>query len=54
MKTFACKEGLGMADAAKSVWLKEEGEIRDVGVNHVAALPLFTGIGIVVGTFGDQ
>ncbi len=43
-----------MADAAKSVWLKEEGETRKVGVNHAAALALFTGIDIVVGTFGDQ
>lgn len=43
-----------MADAAKSLWLKEEGEIRSVGVNHVVDLALFTGIDIVVGTFGDQ
>ena len=43
-----------MADAAKSVWPKEEGEIRTVRVNHVAALALFTGISIVDGTFGDQ
>jgi hypothetical protein len=43
-----------MADAAKSVWLKEEGEIRNVSVNNVVAQALFTGIGIVVGTLGDQ
>ena len=43
-----------MADAAKSVWLKEEGEIRSVVVNHAVALALVTGIGIVVGMFGDQ
>jgi hypothetical protein len=43
-----------MADATKSVWLKEEGEVRNVGVNHVAALALFTGICIAVGTFGDK
>ncbi len=48
------KGGLGMADVAKSVWLKEEGEIRNVGVNHLAALALFTGSGIVVGMFGCQ
>jgi hypothetical protein len=43
-----------MADVAKSVWLNEESEIRNVGVNHLAALASFTGIGIVVGAFGDQ
>ena len=48
------KGGFGMADAAKSAWLKKEGETRTVCVNHVVALALFAGIGIVVGTFGDQ
>jgi hypothetical protein len=43
-----------MADVAKSVWLKEESEIRNVGVNHLAALALFAGIGAVVGMFGCQ
>lgn len=43
-----------MADAAKSSWLKEEGEMRNVGLNHFVDLSLVTGIGIVVGTFGDQ
>jgi len=43
-----------MADAAKSVWPKEVGERRDVGANRVLALAMFTRIGIVVGTFGDQ
>jgi hypothetical protein len=42
-----------MADAAR-ISLEDEGEIRSVGVNHVVALALFAGIGIVVGTFGDQ
>ncbi len=43
-----------MADAAKSASLKHESDIRSVDVDHVVALLLFTGIGIVVGTFGDQ
>jgi hypothetical protein len=43
-----------MADVAKSAWLKEESEIRNIGVNHLAALALFTGNGIGVGMFGFQ
>ena len=43
-----------MADGARSVWFKEEGKIRNVGVNHVVALAFFTGIGIVVERFDDQ
>jgi integral membrane sensor domain MASE1 len=36
-----------------SVWEKEPGEIRKPGIVHVVILALFTGIGIVVGTFGS-
>lgn len=36
-----------------SVWDIEEGEIRKPGIVHVVMLALFTGIGIVVGTFGS-
>jgi integral membrane sensor domain MASE1 len=36
-----------------SVWDKEPGEIRKPGIVHVVMLALFTGIGIVVGTFGS-
>jgi len=43
-----------MADAAKSLRLKGDGEIRSVVVNHAVALALFTGIDIVVGTFGGR
>ena len=43
-----------MGDAAKSAWLKEEGETGNVGVSHGVALALFTRTGIVVGTFGDR
>jgi integral membrane sensor domain MASE1 len=38
---------------AEQVWQKEEGEIRKPGIVHVVMLALFTGIGIVVGTFGS-
>lgn len=39
--------------AAASVWELEEGEVRRPGVGHVVATALFTGIGIVIGTFGS-
>ncbi len=38
---------------AESVWALEEGEVRKPGIAHIVALALFTGIGIVVGTFGS-
>lgn len=38
---------------AAEVWRLEEGEIRSPGIVHVVMLALFTGIGIVVGTFGS-
>jgi integral membrane sensor domain MASE1 len=45
-----------MAAAASSmntVWDVEPGESRKPGIVHVVMLALFTGIGIVVGTFGS-
>ncbi len=36
-----------------SVWELEAGEVRRPGIVHVVMLALFTGIGIVVGTFGS-
>jgi integral membrane sensor domain MASE1 len=36
-----------------SVWDIEQGEVRRPGIVHVVMLALFTGIGIVVGTFGS-
>jgi len=42
-----------MAEKLENVWTLEEGEIRKPGIAHVVALALFTGIGIVVGTFGS-
>ncbi len=42
-----------MADSNESVWKLEPGEVRKPGIAHVVALALFTGIGIVVGTFGS-
>ncbi len=38
---------------ATVVWTMEEGEMRKPGIVHVVMLALFTGIGIVVGTFGS-
>jgi integral membrane sensor domain MASE1 len=35
------------------VWDLEAGEVRKPGIVHVVMLALFTGIGIVVGTFGS-
>lgn len=37
----------------RSVWDLEPGEVRRPGIVHVVMLALFTGIGIVVGTFGS-
>lgn len=45
-----------MATATTSmgtVWDMEAGEVRKPGIVHVVMLALFTGIGIVVGTFGS-
>lgn len=39
--------------ASESVWTLEAGEVRKPGVAHIVALALFTGIGIVVGTYGS-
>lgn len=36
-----------------TVWDMESGEVRKPGIVHVVMLALFTGIGIVVGTFGS-
>ena len=36
-----------------SVWELEPGEVRKPGIVHVVMMALFTGIGIVVGTFGS-
>ena len=38
---------------SNSVWNIEAGETRKPGIVHVVMLALFTGIGIVVGTFGS-
>ena len=38
---------------ALSVWTLEEGEIRKPGLTHFVMAALFTGIGVVVGTFGS-
>ena len=37
----------------ETIWRTEEGEIRKPGIIHIVMLALFTGIGIVVGTFGS-
>ncbi len=42
-----------VAETTENVWQLEPGEIRKSGIAHVVALALFTGIGIVVGTFGS-
>ena len=39
--------------ATTQLWELEEGEVRRPGIVHVVMLALFTGIGIVVGTFGS-
>jgi integral membrane sensor domain MASE1 len=40
------------SEAAK-IWQLNPGEVRKVLVNHVVMMALFTGIGVVVGTFGS-
>ncbi len=42
-----------MAASNENVWALEPGEVRKPGIAHIVALALFTGIGIVVGTFGS-
>ena len=37
----------------EDIWALEEGEVRRPGIVHIVMLALFTGIGIVVGTFGS-
>lgn len=37
----------------KQVWKMEEGEIRNPGLSHFVMMALFTGVGVVVGTFGS-
>lgn len=44
---------MSMAISAENVWELEAGEVRKPGIPHIVALALFTGIGIVVGTFGS-
>ncbi|WOP19615.1 MASE1 domain-containing protein [Raineyella sp. LH-20] len=39
--------------ATASVWDVEEGEVRKPGLQHFVMTALFTGIGVVVGTFGS-
>ena len=38
---------------AKEIWKKEEGEIRRPGLSQFVMMALFTGIGVVIGTFGS-
>lgn len=40
-------------DEASKVWEKLPGEKRVAGVNHIVMMALFTGIGVVIGTFGS-
>lgn len=42
-----------MATTTENVWELEAGEVRKPGIPHIVALALFTGVGIVVGTFGS-
>jgi integral membrane sensor domain MASE1 len=43
-------EGITMA---KGVWKIHDGEVRKPGLSHFVMTALFTGIGVVVGTFGS-
>ena len=36
-----------------NIWKLEEGEVRKPGLAHFVMMALFTGVGIVVGTFGS-
>ncbi|KAF0092333.1 MAG: hypothetical protein FD141_517 [Fusobacteria bacterium] len=42
-----------MSTQAVNVWKLEEGEVRKPGLSHFVMMALFTGIGVVVGTFGS-
>ncbi len=44
---------MAVAASAQEIWELKEGEVRNPGIVHVVMLALFTGIGIVVGTFGS-
>lgn len=44
---------MAASTASNTVWDLEPGEVRKPGIVHVVMLALFTGIGIVVGTFGS-
>ena len=37
----------------KEIWQVEEGEVRKPGLSHFVMMALFTGIGVVIGTFGS-
>lgn len=37
----------------KGVWELEAGEVRKPGLSHFVMMALFTGVGVVVGTFGS-
>lgn len=43
---------MGKVDTT-NVWALEEGEVRKPGLVHVVMMALFSGVGIVVGTFGS-
>lgn len=45
------KEEIDMSK--EKIWKREEGEIRQPGLAHFVMMALFTGVGIVVGTFGS-
>lgn len=38
---------------SKGVWQIEEGEVRKPGLSHFVMMALFTGLGVVVGTFAS-
>lgn len=42
-----------MSTQEVNVWKLEEGEVRKPGLSHFVMMALFTGIGVVVGTFGS-
>ncbi len=44
---------MAVGTAPSDIWTVEEGEVRRPGIVHIVMLALFTGIGIVVGTFGS-
>lgn len=38
---------------SKGIWAIEPGEVRKPGLSHFVMMALFTGVGVVVGTFGS-